>query len=343
MEGKAQVLAWCRDIVKGYKGVDLGKDHTSHSWAKPWNDGLAFCAILHAYFPEDFGDFGALDGSTAAGRLHNFKLAFRVGLENGIPDFIDVEDMMDCYPDHLDSKSIFVYVAAMHKRLRSLPNAAVAVTQAAQMAAQAESGEAVRAAEAEAWLLANSKQPAAVPAKVPPEATPTAAAGASPVVSTPAAGTPAGLPVGMPPPPPGMMDRMPSKILPPPTARAGLAQAGLAQAGVAQEEAASTIAPLASPATPITPPPDKPPPPSTPPLSTPPLSTPPPAWDGFFGEHSLEKSKTAAGRIQAVIDPDMPARRRKHAADQPRGLRGGSRGGLRLIHISAPLPSVCTD
>ena len=69
---KAQVLEWCRKKTAGYRGVDLG-DPTAETgglavWSRPWNDGLALCALLHAHFPEKIGDYDAIDVSDAAGR-----------------------------------------------------------------------------------------------------------------------------------------------------------------------------------------------------------------------------------------------------------------------------------
>ena len=37
-----------------------------------WNDGLAFCALIHYFYPEAF-DFSSLD---PANRRYNFTLAF---------------------------------------------------------------------------------------------------------------------------------------------------------------------------------------------------------------------------------------------------------------------------
>ncbi len=43
------------------------------NFSTSWNDGLAFCALIHAFYPEAF-DFGQLD---ARNRRHNFTLAFK--------------------------------------------------------------------------------------------------------------------------------------------------------------------------------------------------------------------------------------------------------------------------
>ena len=49
-----------------FQGVNVVNFSTS------WNDGLAFCALIHYFCPESF-DFNTLD---AKNRKHNFQLAF---------------------------------------------------------------------------------------------------------------------------------------------------------------------------------------------------------------------------------------------------------------------------
>lgn len=42
------------------------------NFSSSWSDGMAFCALVHSFFPAEF-DYSAL---TPAGRKHNFELAF---------------------------------------------------------------------------------------------------------------------------------------------------------------------------------------------------------------------------------------------------------------------------
>jgi hypothetical protein len=113
---KESLLRWCRERTSGYAGVNLTASGLA-AFSRPWNDGLAFCALLHSYAPDKIGPFDRLDASDAAARERNFELAFRVAGELGVPDLIDVEDMLLCYPKP-DSKSVFLYVTTMFNKLR---------------------------------------------------------------------------------------------------------------------------------------------------------------------------------------------------------------------------------
>ncbi|NXX62673.1 SMTL2 protein, partial [Scopus umbretta] len=63
---KQILLDWCRSKTIGYKHIDL------QNFSSSWNDGMAFCALVHSFFPEAF-DYNKLD---PANRKENFELAF---------------------------------------------------------------------------------------------------------------------------------------------------------------------------------------------------------------------------------------------------------------------------
>lgn len=44
------------------------------NFSSSWSNGMAFCALIHRYFPDAF-DFASLDPKN---RRHNFELAFKV-------------------------------------------------------------------------------------------------------------------------------------------------------------------------------------------------------------------------------------------------------------------------
>jgi hypothetical protein len=39
------LMKWCQERLINYKGVDI------KNFSSSWNDGLAFCALMHTYFP----------------------------------------------------------------------------------------------------------------------------------------------------------------------------------------------------------------------------------------------------------------------------------------------------
>lgn len=75
---------------------------------------MAFCALVHNYFPEAF-DYDTLDPKN---RRKNFELAFRVAEEKAdISPLLDVDDMV-LMKNKPDWKCVFTYVQALYRRLR---------------------------------------------------------------------------------------------------------------------------------------------------------------------------------------------------------------------------------
>ncbi|NWZ40293.1 SMTL2 protein, partial [Brachypodius atriceps] len=105
---KQILLDWCRSKTIGYKHIDL------QNFSSSWNDGMAFCALVHSFFPEAF-DYNKLD---PANRKQNFELAFATAEKMAHCDrLIEVEDMiaMGHKPDPM---CVFTYVQALYSHLR---------------------------------------------------------------------------------------------------------------------------------------------------------------------------------------------------------------------------------
>ncbi|XP_058902746.1 smoothelin-like protein 2 isoform X3 [Kogia breviceps] len=105
---KQILLEWCRSKTLGYQHVDL------QNFSSSWSDGMAFCALVHSFFPDAF-DYGALSPTQ---RRQNFELAFTVA-ENlaNCERLIEVEDMvvMGRKPDPM---CVFTYVQSLYNHLR---------------------------------------------------------------------------------------------------------------------------------------------------------------------------------------------------------------------------------
>jgi len=90
-EARAAALDWTRRITKGYKGVKID------DLLKSFQDGLAFCAIVHYHLPENEKHripFDSLVVNTQENKEKNLKLAFDVAkLVLNVPDIIEVEDV----------------------------------------------------------------------------------------------------------------------------------------------------------------------------------------------------------------------------------------------------------
>ncbi|NXI36064.1 SMTL2 protein, partial [Galbula dea] len=105
---KQILLDWCRSKTIGYKHIDL------QNFSSSWNDGMAFCALVHSFFPEAF-DYDKLD---PANRKQNFELAFTMAEKMAHCDrLIEVDDMllMGHKPDPM---CVFTYVQSLYNHLR---------------------------------------------------------------------------------------------------------------------------------------------------------------------------------------------------------------------------------
>ncbi|XP_024250496.2 microtubule-associated protein futsch isoform X3 [Oncorhynchus tshawytscha] len=78
------LLEWCQEVTKGYKGVRVTNFNTS------WRNGLAFCAILHHFYPDKI-DFEALETNDI--KLNN-KKAFDGFAALGISRLMEPSDMV---------------------------------------------------------------------------------------------------------------------------------------------------------------------------------------------------------------------------------------------------------
>ncbi|NWX85550.1 SMTL2 protein, partial [Nothoprocta pentlandii] len=105
---KQILLDWCRSKTIGYKHIDL------QNFSSSWNDGMAFCALVHSFFPEAF-DYNKLD---PANRKQNFELAFTTAEKMAHCDrLIEVDDMM-VMGHKPDPMCVFTYVQSLYNHLR---------------------------------------------------------------------------------------------------------------------------------------------------------------------------------------------------------------------------------
>merc|ERR1711963_1387272 len=109
------ILIWCQCRTRDYDNVHI-TDFTG-SWA----NGLAFCALIHNFFPNAF-DFRALRTDTPADRMKNYEMAFATGEKfAGVPDFLTAEDMAGMVQENrIDPKMIFSYVQEVYRMCNEL-------------------------------------------------------------------------------------------------------------------------------------------------------------------------------------------------------------------------------
>ncbi|XP_061643546.1 smoothelin-like 1 isoform X1 [Phyllopteryx taeniolatus] len=107
---KQRMLQWCRSKTQHYHGVNI------ENFSSSWCDGMAFCALIHRFFPEAF-DYSTLK---ATEREKNFTLAFQTA-----------ESLADCWPllevsdmlmmgNNPDPMCVFTYVQSLCHSLSKL-------------------------------------------------------------------------------------------------------------------------------------------------------------------------------------------------------------------------------
>ncbi|XP_059208122.1 smoothelin-like protein 1 [Centropristis striata] len=105
---KQILLEWCRSKTIGYQNIDI------QNFSSSWSDGMAFCALVHSFFPLDF-DYNTLD---SANRKHNLQLAFTTAEKQAdCLRLIEVEDMLEM-GDKPDPMCVFTYVQSLYNHLK---------------------------------------------------------------------------------------------------------------------------------------------------------------------------------------------------------------------------------
>lgn len=132
LNAREGLLLWCQKKTKPYNNVKIDNFSTS------WQDGLGFCALIHAHHPELI-DYASLSKDNAK---ENLELAFRVAEEKlDIPSLLDADDMVSYKPD---DKSVMTYVAQYWRKFASRQKESVAGEKIANIADRARSNEEMR-------------------------------------------------------------------------------------------------------------------------------------------------------------------------------------------------------
>ncbi|XP_042581077.1 smoothelin isoform X2 [Cyprinus carpio] len=103
---KQMLLDWCRSKTRSYENVDI------QNFSSSWSDGMAFCALVHNFFPEAF-DYASL---SPANRRQNFEVAFSTAEKLAdCPQLLDVEDMVRMREP--DWKCVYTYLQEFYRGL----------------------------------------------------------------------------------------------------------------------------------------------------------------------------------------------------------------------------------
>lgn len=97
------LLKWCQKKTEGYQNIDIT------NFSSSWNDGLAFCAVLHTYLPAHI----PYQELTSQDKRRNFTLAFQAAESVGIKCTLDINEMV--HTERPDWQSVMTYVTAIYK------------------------------------------------------------------------------------------------------------------------------------------------------------------------------------------------------------------------------------
>ncbi|KAL2099836.1 hypothetical protein ACEWY4_004230 [Coilia grayii] len=97
------LLKWCQKKTEGYPNIDIT------NFSSSWNDGLAFCAVLHTYLPAHI----PYQDLTSQDKRRNFTLAFQAAESVGIKSTLDIGEMV--HTERPDWQSVMTYVTAIYK------------------------------------------------------------------------------------------------------------------------------------------------------------------------------------------------------------------------------------
>uniref|UniRef100_A0A8C4T3C5 Cytospin-A n=1 Tax=Erpetoichthys calabaricus TaxID=27687 RepID=A0A8C4T3C5_ERPCA len=97
------LLKWCQRKTEGYQNIDIT------NFSSSWNDGLAFCAVLHTYLPAHI-PYHELNNQD---KRRNFTLAFQAAESVGIKSTLDINEMVRT--ERPDWQSVMTYVTAVYK------------------------------------------------------------------------------------------------------------------------------------------------------------------------------------------------------------------------------------
>lgn len=103
---KQMLLDWCRAKTEPYEGVNI------QNFSSSWKDGIAFCALVHRFFPDAF-EYSILNPNKPR---ENFQLAFSTAERlAGCPPLLDADDLVRM--EEPDWKCVYTYIQEFYRSL----------------------------------------------------------------------------------------------------------------------------------------------------------------------------------------------------------------------------------
>jgi len=101
------LLKWCQAQTSGYVEVDIT------NFSSSWNDGMAFCAMLHTYIPDKI-PYATLKQME---KKRNFTIAFQAAERVGIPTTLNLVEMVSI--ERPDWQQIMTYVTNIYRHFET--------------------------------------------------------------------------------------------------------------------------------------------------------------------------------------------------------------------------------
>ena len=95
-------MKWCKTKTTDYPGIDIT------NFSSSWNDGLAFCAILHTYLKDKI----PYESLNPEDKQRNFSIAFKAAETVGIPTTLDLNELIS--QERPDWHKIMAYVTSIY-------------------------------------------------------------------------------------------------------------------------------------------------------------------------------------------------------------------------------------
>jgi hypothetical protein len=105
------LMKWCQERVMDYKGVEI------KNFSSSWNDGLAFCALMHSFMPNRI-DYELLRKENNP--LKNFQTAFKLAQSLGIQQTLNIYDLLN--QERPDWNAVMNYITLIYKHFSQSSN-----------------------------------------------------------------------------------------------------------------------------------------------------------------------------------------------------------------------------
>lgn len=102
------LIKWCQERLSTYNDIEI------KNFSSSWNDGLAFCALLHSFMPDGL-DYESLKSENNPRK--NFQTAFKIAQAVGIQQTLNINELLN--NERPDWNTVMNYVALIYKHFQT--------------------------------------------------------------------------------------------------------------------------------------------------------------------------------------------------------------------------------